>query len=558
MTLAIWATHPARRRPSDVHAILRAWVLVLAASCCLALGPAYSLAQTSTKSVEPPAAGTAPAGASGPNVLQEISDAVARIAERTTPAVVGIWVDIKPGAKQASSRDLPREPGSEDDGQSTEAMGRILGKRIASDLQRRMEGAPKHGIMRLGSQAAIRNQKEPPSKEAPSDQFPQMQRHQLALGSGFIVSPDGYILTNNHVVGQADLVLVIVGDAEPEKAEVVGTDPDTDLAVIRVKGHENLPVLKLADSNKLKVGDWVVAIGQPFGLSHTVTSGIISALGRSNMDLSTYEDFIQTDAPINPGNSGGPLVNLRGEVIGVNTAIVGAEGSIGIGFAIPANMARMVYEQIRQNGKVLRGYLGINMQDLTPDLAAIFGAPRDTKGILVSHVAEDSPAAAAGLKAGDVLVQLDGKPIPGATAFATQVSLLQPGNKVPLVLLRNGTRQDLTLEMGTRPAKSSSAKERPTLEVLGMALQDLTDDLAQRLNYQGMTGVLVVAVADNSPAEALEVGAGMLIQEVNRRPVRNLSEFKTALEEAAEKPPILFLVNNQGTYRYVATAPDNL
>jgi serine protease Do len=545
MTLVIRATHKAWRRPSDRHTTFRAWSLVLAVSCCLALGPAYSLAQTSTKSVEPPAAGATPPGARGPNVLQEISDAVARIAERTTPAVVGIWVDIKPGAKQASSRNKRSEPRSEDEGQSTEAIGRMLSKRVASDLERRME-------------AAIRKQKEPPSQEAPSDQFPQMQRHQLALGSGFIASPDGYILTNNHVVGNADLVLVIVGDEEPVKAEVVGTDLDTDLAVIKVKGQENLPVLKLADSEKLKVGDWVVAIGQPFGLSHTVTSGIISALGRSNMDLSTYEDFIQTDAPINPGNSGGPLVNLNGEVIGVNTAIVGSEGSIGIGFAIPANMVRTVYEQIRKNGKVLRGYLGINMQDLTPDLAAIFGTPRDTKGILVSHVAEDSPAAAAGLKPGDVLVQFDGRPIPGATAFATQVSLLQPGSKVPLVLLRHGTRQDLTLEMGTRPAKSSSAKERPTLEVLGMALQDLTDDLAQRLNYQGVTGVLVVAVADNSPAEALELGAGMLIQEVNRRPVRTLSEFKTALEEAAEKPPILFLVNNQGAYRYVATAPDNL
>ncbi len=539
-----WVSHQARLRHSGTHATPQTCRLLLAALCCLALGPAYSSAQTSTKSVEPQTASATPPSSGRPNVLQEISDAVTRIAEQTTPAVVGIWVDIKPGAKRASSRNLPGEPGSEDEEQSTEAMGRILGKRVASDLERRME-------------AAIRNQKEPPSKEAPSDQFPQMQRHQLALGSGFIVSPDGYILTNNHVVGQADLVLVIVGDGEPEKAEVVGTDPDTDLAVIKVKGHENLPVLKFADSDKLKVGDWVVAIGQPFGLSHTVTSGIISALGRSDMDLSTYEDFIQTDAPINPGNSGGPLVNLHGEIIGVNTAIVGSEGSIGIGFAIPANMARTVYEQIRKSGKVMRGYLGINMQDLTPDLATIFGLPKDTKGILVSHIAEGSPAAAAGLKSGDVLVQFDGKPIPGATAFATQVSLLQPGNKVPLVLLRNGTRQNLALEMGERPTKASSTKEQPALEVLGMAVQDLTDDLAQRLNYQGMTGVLVVAVADNSPAEGAEISAGMLIQEINRRPVRNLSEFKTVMEEDVQKPPVLFLVNNKGAYSFVVVARAN-
>jgi serine protease Do len=496
------------------------------------------LGQTSTNPAGATAKDATGPGENRPNVLQEISNAVARIAEQTTPAVVGIWVDIKPSAEQTSSKDSPRRPDSQSQGQRTEVRGRIQELRI-----------------RHSSLAAREGQKEPPANESPSDQFPRMQQHNLALGSGFIVSPDGYILTNNHVVGNADLVLVIVGDDNPVKAEVVGTDPATDLAVIKVSGYDHLPVLQFADSDQLKVGDWVVAIGQPFGLSHTVTSGIISALGRNNMDLNTYEDFIQTDAPINPGNSGGPLVNRDARVIGVNTAILGTEGNIGIGFAIPVNMVKNVYEQIRKNGKVVRGFLGINMQDLTADLATLFGVPAETKGILISHVAESSPAATAGLQRGDVLVQFDGKPIQNATAFATQVSLLPPGNKVSVVLLRGSARQELTLEMAARPSKSTSAKEHPALEVLGMAVEDLTDEVAQRLDYQGATGVLVAAVADNSPAQAAQLGAGMLIQEVNRGPVKDLSEFKAAMEKAVQKPPILLLVNNQGSYRYLVMTP---
>jgi len=531
MTLTGWAINQWRATPRRTCLGLPTSHLVFLALCVLSLLPFSSPAQTSKKAA-------AATGQDRPNVLQEISNAVARIADRTTPAVVGIWVDIQPGAEQTSSKDSSGWPGAQAGGQRTEVRGWV-GK-----------------VQTRRSTLETRDQpKEPPSNETPPDQFPQMQRHNLALGSGFIVAPDGYILTNNHVVGNADLVLVIVGDDSPVRAEVVGTDPATDLAVIKVNGYDHLPVLHFADSDKLKVGNWVVAIGQPFGLSHTVTSGIISALGRNNMDLSTYEDFIQTDAPINPGNSGGPLVDLDGRVIGVNTAIVGAQGNVGIGFAIPANMVKNVYEQLRRNGKVARGFLGISMQNLTPGLAALFGAPSDTKGILISHVEPNSPAAAAGLQPGDVLVQFDGKPLPSAATLATQVSLLQPTSKVSVVLLRDGVRKSLTLEMGTRPAPSSVVKQHPALEVLGMAVEDLTSDLAQRLNYQGLTGVLVVAVAENSLAGAARIGEGMLIQEVNRRPVKNLSEFRTVMEEAVQKPPILFLVNYQGSYRYLVMAP---
>ncbi len=509
-TLGIRPTRQGQRTSSETRLTLPISRLAFLAIGILMLvhGPAFAQAKNT------------------PDILQEISHATAQVARKATPAVVGIWVDINVGAEQTSMR-----------GARDEERGR-------------------QGIQNLVSLRPPDGQSDDSQPQGPSpDQFPQLRGHEQALGSGFIVSPDGYILTNNHVVGNADLVLVIVGDDEPVRAEVVGTDPATDLAVIRVRGQKDLPVLPFGDSDQLEVGDWVIAIGQPFGLSHTVTSGIVSALGRSNMDLTTYEDFIQTDAAINPGNSGGPLVNLAGEVVGVNTAILGPQGNIGIGFAIPANMAKDVYEQIRKTGKVVRGFLGVSIQDLTPDLVAALRLPADTKGVLISHVAENSPAGTAGLKPGDVIVQLDGKPAVSPGPFQTQVSMLQPGTKVPVVVLRNGARQNLTIELGTR-VKAMPAKPapRPTLEVAGMAVQDLNQGLAQQLGYQDATGVIVVAVAQDSIAGFSGLIPGMLIQEVDRQPVKNLQEFENTIKEAAQKPPVLFLVNNQGAYRYLVLA----
>jgi serine protease Do len=463
---------------------------------------------------------------STPGILQEISSATARVAKQTTPAVVGIWVDIKTSAEQTAMR------GSRDEKHSGGEVRDLVSVLTPN-----------------GSSGSSRSEGSSPN------QSPRIPGHEQALGSGFIVSQDGYILTNNHVVGNADLVLVVVGNEEPVRAEVVGKDPLTDLAVIRVRGRDGLPVLPFADSDKLQVGDWVIAIGQPFGLSHTVTSGIISALGRSNIDLATYEDFIQTDAAINPGNSGGPLVNLNGQVVGVNTAILGSQGNVGIGFAIPANMAKDVYEQIRKNGKVIRGFLGVSIQDLTPDLTQALGLPADTSGVLISHVAEASPAGVAGLQQDDVIVQFDGKPVLTAGAFQTQVSMFQPGTKVSVVVLRKGAKQNLTVELGTRvKAAVSKPTPQPTLEVAGMAVQNLSQDLARKLNYQGATGVVVVAVAQDSIAGFSGLGPGMLIQTVNRQRIKNLQEFETALRAAAQKPPVLFLVNNQGVYRYIVLA----
>jgi len=467
---------------------------------------------------------------SAPDVLQEISSATAQVVRQATPAVVGIWVDIRAGAEQTSMR------------QSRNGV---------------LDNGPVRNLVSLPNQDG-------PSGDEQSDnsapgQFPQLQSHEQALGSGFIVSQDGYILTNNHVVGNADLVLVIVGDDEPVRAEVVGTDPPTDLALIRVKDRDNLPVLPFGDSDNLKVGDWVIAIGQPFGLSHTVTSGIVSALGRSNIDLTTYEDFIQTDAAINPGNSGGPLVNLDGKVVGVNTAILGPQGNIGIGFAVPINIAKDVYEQIRKNGKVIRGFIGVSIQDLTPDLIAAFDLPEATKGVLISHIAENSPAAAAGLNPGDVIIQFDGKPVVSLGQFQAKISMFQPGTKVRMVVLRKGNKQTFTIEFGTR-VKTAPAKPapRPTLEVAGMAVQDLNPDLAERLGYEGQKGVIVVATAPDSIAGFSGFRPGMLIQQVDQQPIQDVKEFENALKKAAQNPPVLFLVNNQGAYRYLILAAPQL
>ena len=461
-----------------------------------------------------------------PDVLQEISTAIAKVAGETSPAVVGIWVDINPGSEETS-------------------MNRSLNQRL-SEQQRR-------DFVSLVNESGSSGSSQP--QGPPQSVLPQLQGHEQALGSGFIVSSDGYIVTNNHVVGNADLVLVMVGSAEPVQAQVVGTDPPTDLAVIKISGRNDLPFLKFGDSSKLEVGDWVLAIGQPFGLSHTVTSGIVSALGRSNLDLSTYEDFIQTDASINPGNSGGPLVDLDGEVIGVNTAILGSQGNIGIGFSLPANIATYVYEEIRKNGRVIRGFIGVNIQELTPDLIAALDLPENTKGTLVSHVDKDSPAAAAGLEPGDVIVNFDNKPVVSLAELQLQVSMLEPGSKVSLVVLRKGTRHNLTIQLGTLVNKKPVAPSpRPTLEVAGMAVQNLNPELIAKLGYEDQKGVVIVAVAKDSIAGFSGLAPGMLIREVDNQQISNIKEFENALKEASQKPPILFLVDNQGAYKYIVLA----
>jgi len=382
-------------------------------------------------------------------------------------------------------------------------------------------------------------------------QFEQPEQTQVAQGSGFIVTPDGYILTNNHLVGGATEVKVSLDDGNTLSAEVIGTDPQTDVAVIKVKG-ENLPYLEWADSDALEVGEWVIAIGNPFGLSHTVTAGIVSAKGRSRIGVADYEDFIQTDAAINFGNSGGPLLNLDGQAVGINTAIIGPGGNVGIGLAIPINMAKAIYTQLKETGKVVRGFLGVVIQDLEPDMAESFGA-EDVKGVLVSDVSEDSAAEKAGLKAGDVVIELEGEPVASANELTNRVAMYKPGTEVKLVIMREGKRRTVRATLDKRPdglsrlATGGSAAQ----EQLGLSVQTLTKDLAGDLGYEGLSGVVVTEVEPGSLAADAGIRPGALILEVEREPVRNVKEFNQAIRDAQEKGKALLRVRSEGYTRFI-------
>jgi len=373
---------------------------------------------------------------------------------------------------------------------------------------------------------------------------PQREYQQTAQGSGFIISPDGYILTSNHLIQNAEKVTVKLGENSPVEAKVIGTDPDTDVAVVKIDGND-LPYLELADSDALEVGEWVLAIGNPFGLSHTVTAGIISAKSRSGFRLTEYEDYIQTDAAINPGNSGGPLLDLDGKVVGINTFIISRSGGfMGIGFAIPINMAKFSYDQLIKGKPVERGGLGIVFIDLDPDTADSLGL-EETKGAVIADVVEDSAAEKAGMKRYDVVVEFNGKKVENANELKNQVAMLKPGTKVKIVVLRNGKRKTLTAELGEQTAELQSLKaSTEVLERLGFAVRNLTDDLAERYGYEGYSGVIIAQVEADSEAARKGIVPGMLIEEVNRTPVKNTNDFREAIEKAAEKGKVLLLIND--------------
>jgi serine protease Do len=374
----------------------------------------------------------------------------------------------------------------------------------------------------------------------------------VGQGSGFIISKDGYILTNNHVVGDADKVTVKLLDGREFTAKTIGTDVHSDVAVIKIDGKD-LPMLQMGDSDTLEVGEWVVAIGNPFGLSHTLTVGVVSAKGRSSVGIADYENFIQTDAAINPGNSGGPLVDLDGRVVGMNTAIFSRNGGyMGIGFAIPINMAKAIKDQLIQTGSVTRGYLGIVIQDLTPELAKSFGL-KDNQGILVSQVSEDSPAAKAGLKQGDVIVEFAGKPVEKVGAFRNGVALKAPGSKEELTVLRSGKRKTFSITIGKLPdGELADAGTPHSLEKLGLTVQTLTPELARQFGFQVEKGVVVTQVTPGSEAALAGINPGAVILEVNRKPVSNTEEFKRAVAQTPEKGVVLLLIKDGQYSRYVA------
>jgi serine protease Do len=382
-----------------------------------------------------------------------------------------------------------------------------------------------------------------------SQQKPPRERRQQSLGSGVIVNPDGYIVTNNHVVDGATDVKVTTFNKKDYPAKVVGRDPKTDIAVLKVD-TKDLPYLRLGDSSKSEVGDIVLAIGNPFGLGQTVTMGIISAKGRGNLGIEDYEDFIQTDAAINPGNSGGALVNTRGELIGINTAILsGSGGNQGVGFAIPVNMARNIVHQIEQNGRVIRGYLGVSTQPVTEQMSKAFGRTGDNYGALVAQVRPDSPAQKGGLQPGDIILELNEQRVEDSRTLSLSVSQMSPGSPAHLKVFRNGTMKDLVVTLGELPEKDNeSAGEDGAANDLmgGISVQNLTPEIARELGVPGsLTGVVVTRVDPSSAAAESGLRQGDIVREVNRKPVTSARDFENAVR-SPNKGAVLLLVNRNG------------
>lgn len=386
------------------------------------------------------------------------------------------------------------------------------------------------------------------------DRMPQQPREyrQTGQGSGFMISTDGYILTNNHVVGDADVITVKTHDGREFNAKLVGADEKTDVAVIKIEG-EDLPTMPLGDSDHLDIGEWVIAIGNPFGLAETLTFGIVSAKGRSTVGIADYEDFIQTDAAINPGNSGGPLINLDGEAIGINTAIFSQSGgSVGIGFAIPINMAKHIKDQLVTYGKVTRGQLGVSISDLTSDVADYFGLD-STRGVVVNEVVEGSAAQKGGLEAGDIILKIDGRDVEGMGQLRNTIATLEPGTTVRLLVNRKGKEKTLPVKIGELSAESSrNAGEDIPSSKLGLTVQNITEDMSRRYGLRQSQGVLVSSVSPDSEAFRKGIRPGTIILSVNQKAIRSVDEFNKAVRESTTSKKVLLQIAEQGYTRFIA------
>lgn len=382
---------------------------------------------------------------------------------------------------------------------------------------------------------------------------PETQEYQQrGQGSGFIISKDGYILTNNHVVNDADTITVTLGDGREFDAKLIGTDPKTEVALIKIEDGEDLPVVPLGDSEALEVGEWVIAAGNPFGLSQTITAGIVSAKGRDETGIAEYGNFIQTDAAINPGNSGGPLLNIDGEVVGINTAIYTRSGGyMGIGFAIPINQAVNIKEQLIKYGKVSRSVLGVYLQEVDEDLAASFGLEQKG-GVLINQVMEDSAAEEAGIKGGDIVVEMDGKEVVKLQSFRNRVANTPPNSKIELKIFREGKYIEvsaITKEM--EPSEDEEAEsEEDALEQLGVTVESMESDAARRLGYEDIQGVLISEVEQGSAAWEAGLQPGYVITTVNREQVDSVKAFKRAVKNN-EGERILFLVTDGRVSRFI-------
>lgn len=389
----------------------------------------------------------------------------------------------------------------------------------------------------------------------PYGQQPQapQQPQQISGGSGFLISPDGYIVTNNHVIKDSTQITVTLNDGREYTAVLKGADPRTDLAVIKIEEAE-LPYLTFGDSDSLKVGEWVVAAGNPFGLEGTITKGIVSAKGRQDLGIAPYEDFIQTDAAINPGNSGGPLLNVRGEVIGVNTAIYTRSGGyMGIGLAIPSKMVQPVIDQILDKGTVKRGYLGIVLQPVDKELSDALGLDK-TDGILISDIVKESPAAQAGLAQGDIIIQYNDKPAKNVNKFRNDVAMMNPGSSIKLKVLRNSKVQTIVVTLGMQNEGEAITAE--LTQKLGIELENLTPETAAKLGYTSdSSGVVISKIKAGSPAAQAGLRPGFIITGValdwnNQKPVKNIADFDSAMQQIGDKKYVILIIRHQHFQRY--------
>lgn len=392
----------------------------------------------------------------------------------------------------------------------------------------------------------------PPGRR-PGDSFDR-RAPRRGQGSGVIISSDGYIVTNHHVIAQAREVNVTLPDKREFKGKIIGVDPKSDLAVVKINaGH--LPTVTWGDASSLQVGDYVLAIGNPFGLNSTVTLGIVSAMGRGQMGITQYEDFIQTDAAINPGNSGGALVNTKGELVGINTAIFSQTGGYqGVGFAVSTTMTKPIYESLIRSGKVVRGYLGIGLQGLNQDLAASFGL-KDMKGALISDVKAGSPADQAGLKQGDVIIKYQGTPVEDGVALQRLVTRTTVGTRLTVNVVRDGYARELTVRVGEQPDDPKVAKVQhgdSDETLFGLVVEELDQDQARQLGFHGARGVVVTRVDLDSGAERAGLSVGDVIQELNRRPITSVKDFEKISSDLKKGANVLILINRRGNSLFVS------
>ncbi len=447
----------------------------------------------------------------GVETLRKTGKAFSAVAKEATPAVVAVKVRTK----------------------VTVSQGNFFGSPFDDDFFQRFFG-----------QRAPRQRQQP------------RERWQEGQASGFIVSPDGYVLTNEHVVKGADEIHIIMNNGQEFKnVELVGTDDKSDVAVLKIQNAQNLPTVRLGNSDGLEIGEWVIAIGNPFGLTETLTVGVVSALGRKIGGRDVYQDFIQTDAAINPGNSGGPLLNLEGEVIGINAAIyTGDRGFMGIGLAIPINMAKAVQEQLIETGTVQRGYAGISMQDIPADMAEFFKLD-NTNGAIVTSVAEGSPAEKAGLKKDDVIIRIDNKQINDTQDVRNIIGFTVPGTEVDMTIMRDGKQKKVVLTVGSQQ-ESELASTSDTGQKLGLTVQTIDREIADEFSIRPGKGVIITEVKQGSPAEDAGLRKGMVILEVNRQEVTNVGEFNQALKVTEETKKAYLFVQVGSTVYYV-TLPLN-